>query len=326
MAIPSSGPLSLYATIGVELGVTQSNVSLGSMSDSAGFTKPDNMSEFYGYSPIPQIIEYMVVAGGGGGNNAGGIGGGGGGAGGFVYGSYNVGTGWSFTFNLGGGGTGAIYSTASSSLVQTATNGSQSYVSISGVGGIYATGGGAGSGAYTNIGPNNGGSGGGASYGGSGVTYGQGISGQGFRGGTGDGSIWEGGGGGGADQAGIDGTADGGSGRLFGTNYYGGGGGGGRNAWQGGGSPGVGGQGGGGNGGRRTGGDSEIPGENGSPNTGGGAGGGGRIISGNGGSGVGGIRVPASAYSGSVSGSYYIINEGDYITVIFTGSGTYNDI
>lgn len=49
MAIPTSGPLSLYATIGVELGVAQSNVSLGTMSTAAGFTAPDAMSEFYGY-------------------------------------------------------------------------------------------------------------------------------------------------------------------------------------------------------------------------------------------------------------------------------------
>ena len=49
MAVPSSGELRLYADIGVELGVSQSNVSLGSMSDSAGFSEPDAMSDFYGY-------------------------------------------------------------------------------------------------------------------------------------------------------------------------------------------------------------------------------------------------------------------------------------
>lgn len=49
MAVPSSGELRLYADIGVELGVPQSNVSLGSMSDSAGFAEPDAMSDFYGY-------------------------------------------------------------------------------------------------------------------------------------------------------------------------------------------------------------------------------------------------------------------------------------
>ena len=49
MAVPSSGELRLYADIGVELNVAQSDVSLRSMSDSAGFTSPDSMSEFYGY-------------------------------------------------------------------------------------------------------------------------------------------------------------------------------------------------------------------------------------------------------------------------------------
>lgn len=49
MPVPSSGQLRLYADIGVELGVDQSNVSLGTMSDSAGFSEPDTMSDFYGY-------------------------------------------------------------------------------------------------------------------------------------------------------------------------------------------------------------------------------------------------------------------------------------
>jgi len=49
MAVPSSGALGLYSDIGVELGVPQSNVSLGAMSDSAGFAAPDAMSDFYGY-------------------------------------------------------------------------------------------------------------------------------------------------------------------------------------------------------------------------------------------------------------------------------------
>lgn len=49
MAVPSSGELRLYADIGVELGVAQSNVSLGAMSNSAGFPEPDAMSDFYGY-------------------------------------------------------------------------------------------------------------------------------------------------------------------------------------------------------------------------------------------------------------------------------------
>tara|TARA_R110001606_G_scaffold398657_1_gene578242 strand:+ start:639 stop:1577 length:939 start_codon:yes stop_codon:yes gene_type:complete len=50
MAVPSSGQLRLYADIGVELGLPPLDVSLGSMSDSAGFASPDAMSDFYGYS------------------------------------------------------------------------------------------------------------------------------------------------------------------------------------------------------------------------------------------------------------------------------------
>lgn len=57
MAVPSSGQLRLYADIGVELGVPQSNVSLGAMSNSAGFSEPDSMSEFYGYvDAIPPSV------------------------------------------------------------------------------------------------------------------------------------------------------------------------------------------------------------------------------------------------------------------------------
>lgn len=54
MAVPSSGPLQLYGDIGTELGVAQSNVSLHSMSQTAGFSTPDAMSEFYGYNPVQE--------------------------------------------------------------------------------------------------------------------------------------------------------------------------------------------------------------------------------------------------------------------------------
>ena len=62
MAVPSSGELRLYADIGVELGVAQSDVSLRSMSDSAGFTSPDSMSEFYGYvdAIAPSVATYVI--------------------------------------------------------------------------------------------------------------------------------------------------------------------------------------------------------------------------------------------------------------------------
>ena len=51
MALPSSGQLSLSAIAG-ELGVTLSNVSLRSMSSTAGKSTPDAVSEFYGYSNV----------------------------------------------------------------------------------------------------------------------------------------------------------------------------------------------------------------------------------------------------------------------------------
>jgi hypothetical protein len=49
MALQSSGEISLD-DIRIELGLSQSNVSLGSMSNTAGKSDPDAMSEFYGYS------------------------------------------------------------------------------------------------------------------------------------------------------------------------------------------------------------------------------------------------------------------------------------
>lgn len=54
MAIPSSGPLRLRADINQEINGndTDTNVSLGTLSDAAGFDAPDTMSEFYGYSSI----------------------------------------------------------------------------------------------------------------------------------------------------------------------------------------------------------------------------------------------------------------------------------
>src|SRR6056300_673402 len=54
MALPSSGQLSL-GDIATEQSVTLSNVSLRSMSNTAGFTSPDSVSEFYGYSAAPVV-------------------------------------------------------------------------------------------------------------------------------------------------------------------------------------------------------------------------------------------------------------------------------
>ena len=55
MALQSSGTISLD-DIRIELGLSQSNVSLGSMSNTAGFADPDSMSEFYGYLHLTSFI------------------------------------------------------------------------------------------------------------------------------------------------------------------------------------------------------------------------------------------------------------------------------
>ena len=62
MAVPSSGQLREYADIGVELGVAQSNVSLRGMSQTAGFSAPDAMSEFYGYSSMTPTDHYDTIS------------------------------------------------------------------------------------------------------------------------------------------------------------------------------------------------------------------------------------------------------------------------
>jgi hypothetical protein len=51
MPVPSSGQLRLRADIALEVdgSATGDNVSLGTLSNTAGFTEPDTMSEFYGY-------------------------------------------------------------------------------------------------------------------------------------------------------------------------------------------------------------------------------------------------------------------------------------
>ena len=67
MALPSSGEIS-FSAIATELGVTLSNVSLQSMSSTAGKSSPDSMSEFYGYSattPISASYSYSVGSCGG---------------------------------------------------------------------------------------------------------------------------------------------------------------------------------------------------------------------------------------------------------------------
>lgn len=52
MPVPSSGELKLRGDINLEVNgnATDDNVSLGTLSNEAGFTEPDTMSEFYGYT------------------------------------------------------------------------------------------------------------------------------------------------------------------------------------------------------------------------------------------------------------------------------------
>jgi hypothetical protein len=60
MALPSSGPLSIN-DIRVELGQAQANSSLRSLSSLAGFSTPDAISEFYGYSPSLDYRTFSIV-------------------------------------------------------------------------------------------------------------------------------------------------------------------------------------------------------------------------------------------------------------------------
>lgn len=54
MPVPSSGPLQLRGDIALEVNgdATGTDVSLGALSNTAGFTEPDTMSEFYGFSMV----------------------------------------------------------------------------------------------------------------------------------------------------------------------------------------------------------------------------------------------------------------------------------
>ena len=61
MALQSSGQISLD-DIRTELGLSQSNVSLGTMSNTAGFSDPDSISEFYSYSDAPTWTSFATTA------------------------------------------------------------------------------------------------------------------------------------------------------------------------------------------------------------------------------------------------------------------------
>ena len=63
MAVPSSGPLRLRADIALEVdgSATGTNVSLGTLSDTAGFSAPDAMSDFYSYSAASNITMTLYL-------------------------------------------------------------------------------------------------------------------------------------------------------------------------------------------------------------------------------------------------------------------------
>ena len=59
MALPTSGQLS-FSMIETEIGGSLNNVSLRNMSDFAGFSTPDSVSEFYGWSAsVPSDISIV---------------------------------------------------------------------------------------------------------------------------------------------------------------------------------------------------------------------------------------------------------------------------
>lgn len=60
MALPISGLLK-FTDIATELGLSLSNLSLRSMSNTAGFSIPDAVSEFYGYSNLTYTFYLGIV-------------------------------------------------------------------------------------------------------------------------------------------------------------------------------------------------------------------------------------------------------------------------
>jgi hypothetical protein len=58
MAVKTSGQLSLRDDIRAEVGGSTSNISLGELSRNVGFSRPDAMSEFYGYSAFTRSRFY----------------------------------------------------------------------------------------------------------------------------------------------------------------------------------------------------------------------------------------------------------------------------
>jgi hypothetical protein len=273
-------------------------------------------------TPQTVDIEFLVVAGGGGGGKDDG---GGGGAGGYRTSTQTgISTSTVITVTVGDGGAGSNGAT-------NGVNGSDSSISGSGLTTITSSGGGGGGSGGGTAGSDGGSGGGGGSptgtfAGGSGNTPSTSPS-QGNDGGAGGSSPFHSGGGGGAGEAGdTDGDSAGGDGisnSITGSAVFYAGGGGGANRI---GTPNVpvaGGDGGGGTGGT----DSPAVGAtNGTANTGGGGGGGAGASpqqGGNGGKGVVILRLLASKYSGTTTGSPTVSDDGSYKVLQYNGSGSY---
>jgi hypothetical protein len=274
--------------------------------------------------PVPYSVDYLVVAGGGAGG--GGYQSGGGGAGGMLTGTESITTGEVYTITVGAGGTGVAGGTGNS--------GSNSSLAGTGISTITSTGGGGGRYYTQSLNGVAGGSGGGTGAGGSNRNGGAGTSGQGNNGGgttlnSGGTPPYAGAGGGGKGAVGEGGTTisdgDGGDGSassITGSSVTYAGGGGGSLYTASYPTHGEGGTGGGGNGGRDQ---DSYAGTAGTVNTGGG--GGGAIsasTAGNaGGSGVVILRIDASNYSGTTTGSPTVTDDGSFKVVKFTASGSY---
>jgi hypothetical protein len=274
--------------------------------------------------PVPYSVDYLVVAGGGAGG--GGYQSGGGGAGGMLTGTESITIGEVYTITVGAGGTGVAGGTGNS--------GSNSSLAGTGISTITSTGGGGGRYYTQSLNGVAGGSGGGTGAGGSNRNGGAGTSGQGNNGGgttlnSGGTPPYAGAGGGGKGAVGEGGTTisdgDGGDGSassITGSSVTYAGGGGGSLYTASYPTHGEGGTGGGGNGGRDQ---DSYAGTAGTVNTGGG--GGGAIsasTAGNaGGSGVVILRIDASNYSGTTTGSPTVTDDGSFKVVKFTASGSY---
>ena len=261
-------------------------------------------------------VEYLVVAGGGGGGKAKAAGGG---AGGLLTSTFLLEPSIVYTVTVGSGGPG------STSGVVDGSQGQNSVVSGTGLSTVTAIAGGGGGSDAENTSTLDGGSGGGAAGGGNETQFGTGTVGQGNNGGQGvTGAQAGGGGGGGASAVGVDavGTVGGNGGNgtassITGASetYAGGGGGAHETAAS---TQGSGGAGGGGAGVRASNGTAGLA------NTGGGGGGThSGTAGGAGGSGVVILRIPTADYSGTITGSPTVTDDGSYKVVKFTGDGSY---